>query len=62
MSIAGRISEHPVLSYMTFVLPMLLLLLGIVFKANVFLIILTLAWLGVAFLVLYLPMAEDNNA
>lgn len=62
MSMAGRISEYPILSYLTFVMPMLLLALGVIFRANVFLIIAAIAWLGVAFFVLYLPVADDANA
>jgi ABC-type Fe3+ transport system permease subunit len=56
-----KLAGHPVLVYVTFVLPIVLLALGIVFKANVFLLILTIAWLGTAFIVLFLPVASDNG-
>jgi hypothetical protein len=62
MSMAGRISGYPLLSYLTFVMPILLLALGIIFRANVFLIIMSITWLGVALLVLYLPVADENRA
>jgi len=58
---AENLSKHPILTYITFVLPMILLALCIVFEANVFLIILTLAWLGTALVVLFLPMAKDRE-
>jgi hypothetical protein len=56
-----RLLEHPMLVYLTFVLPMLLLAIGIAVNANVFLIILDVAWLGVSLLVLFLPIASDNG-
>jgi hypothetical protein len=57
-----RLLEHPMLVYLTFVLPMLLLAVGIAVKASVFLIIMDLAWLGVSFMVLFLPIATDNGS
>jgi hypothetical protein len=58
---AEGMSGHPILMYLTFVLPVILLALGVVFEASVFLIILTILWLGVAFGVLYLPLAGDDG-
>jgi len=57
---ADGISGHPILAYLTFVLPVLLLVLGLVFHASVFLIIMAILWLGVSFTVLYLPLAGDD--
>ncbi|MBU0684451.1 MAG: hypothetical protein ABIE25_07720 [Thermoplasmatota archaeon] len=57
-----RLLEHPLLVYVTFVLPMLLLVVGIAVNASVFLIMLDLAWLGVSFIILYLPIASDNGS
>ncbi|MGQ9587969.1 MAG: hypothetical protein ACUVT7_06280 [Thermoplasmata archaeon] len=57
-----KMLEHPILVYLTFVLPMLLLVLGIVFNASVILMILVLAWLGVALVILFLPIASDDSS
>lgn len=57
---ADKITEHPLLLYLTFVLPILLLALGIVFKANVFILIVVSVWLGVAFVLLFLPIESDT--
>lgn len=57
-----RLLEHPMLVYLTFVLPILLLAVAIAVNANVFLIILDLAWLGVSFMILFLPIASDNGS
>jgi len=59
---ADRILEHPILAYITFALPAILLVLGIIFRANVFLMIITIAWLGAAFVVIFLPLAEDDGS
>lgn len=57
-----KMSEHPIIAYVTFVLPLILLLLGILFSASVFLLIAVCAWLGVAFFVFFLPMASDDGS
>jgi hypothetical protein len=59
---AEELKKHPILTYLTFVLPMALLAIGAAVKANVFLMILTIAWLGVAFMVLFLPIESDNGS
>ena len=53
--------EHPLTFYVTFVLPVLLFVVGVVFRANVFLLILCGMWLGVAFFVLYLPIETEDR-
>lgn len=58
---AEGISGHPIIAYLTFVMPIVLLVLGMIFDANVFLMIMTILWLGVAFAVLYLPLASDGG-
>ena len=58
---AERLRDHPLLLYVTFVMPILLLALGIILKANVFLLIVAAAWLGVSFIVLFLPVASDED-
>jgi hypothetical protein len=59
---AEKLSEHPILLYVTFVMPMVLLLLAIVYNASLFQIMVLLAWLGVAFVVLFLPVSSDNGS
>jgi hypothetical protein len=58
---AERLTDHPILLYLTFVLPMLLLALGIIFNASSFQIIVLMAWLGAAIMILFLPIASDNG-
>lgn len=58
---AEKLTDHPILLYVTFVLPMLLLVLGMIFNASSFQIIVLLAWLGVSFIILFLPIASDNG-
>jgi hypothetical protein len=59
---AEKLSEHPILAYLIFVVPMVLLALALLAKANVMLLILITAWLGVAFVILFLPVASDNGS
>jgi predicted lysophospholipase L1 biosynthesis ABC-type transport system permease subunit len=59
---AEELKKHPILTYLTFVLPMALLMIGIAISANVLLIIITIAWLGIAFIVLFLPIESDNGS
>lgn len=59
---AEGISGHPILTYLTFALPAILLVAGILLGANVFLLIVTIMWLGTAFAVLYLPLAGDDGS
>ncbi|HIJ16619.1 MAG TPA: hypothetical protein HA364_02415 [Thermoplasmata archaeon] len=59
---ADGISGHPILAYLTFAMPAILLVLGLVFHASVFLIIMTILWLGIGFTVLYLPLASDDGS
>jgi hypothetical protein len=57
---AEKFTEHPILLYLTFVMPMLLLALGIIFKASAFLLIVAAAWVGVALVLLFLPVESDT--
>lgn len=59
---AEGMSGHPILAYLTFVLPIVLLVLWIAIGASVFLIIMTILWLATAFGVLYLPLAGDDSS
>ncbi len=58
---AERLSEHPMLAYLIFVVPMALLAIALLFNANVLVLIAITAWLGVAFIILFLPVASDNG-
>jgi hypothetical protein len=59
---AEKLREHLILTYVTFVLPILLLMIALAVKANVFLIILIVSWLGVALMILFLPIESDNGS
>jgi hypothetical protein len=59
---AERLNEHPILTYVTLVMPMLLLAIALLVNANVFLLIIILLWLGVAFVVLFLPIESDDGS
>ncbi len=59
VDMAEKLTEHPILLYLTFILPIILLALGIILKANVFLLIVVCAWLGTALLLLFLPLESD---
>lgn len=62
VTMAEKVSEHPVVLYLTFVLPIVLLALGILFDASVLQLIAVMAWLGVALMILFLPIASDNGS
>lgn len=57
---AEKITDHLTLAYITFVLPVILLVLGVMLGANIMLLMITIVWFGVALAVLYLPMAKDD--
>jgi hypothetical protein len=59
---AERLTAHPILTYLTFVLPVLLMIVALAVNANIFVIIVILAWLGVAFVLLLLPIESDTNS
>lgn len=59
---AEELSKHPILAYVTFVLPAVLLALEVMTGANVFLMALTILWFGVSFGVLYLPLVDDKGS
>jgi hypothetical protein len=59
---AEKFTDHPLLSYLIFVVPMALLALAILFRASVLVLIAVTAWLGVAFVILFLPVATDNGS
>lgn len=59
---AEKLREHPILTYVTFLLPILLLAIAMIVEANVFLIIMILVWLGVAMMMLFLPIESDDGS
>lgn len=59
---AEKLTEHPILLYLTFVLPIALLFLAMVVNASLFPIMALLAWLGIAFVILYLPISSDDGS
>ncbi len=58
---AERLRDHLLILYVAFVMPILLLIIGALVHANVLLLILAAVWLGVSFILLFLPMASDNG-
>jgi hypothetical protein len=58
---AEDLKKHPMLAYVTFVLPMALLAIGAAISASLILIILTIAWLGAAFMILFLPIEAESS-
>ena len=61
VQMAEKFTEHPILSYLIFIMPMLLLVLGMIFKANVFLMIIATTLVGVTMIVLFLPVESDTT-
>jgi len=57
---AEKLTEHPILLYLIFIMPMILLALGIIFRANVFLLIIATAWIGVSLILFFLPIESDT--
>jgi len=57
-----KLTEHPLVIYLTFVMPLILLIIGIIVNAGIFPLLILLAWIGTAFVVLFLPMASDNGS
>ncbi|UCE44727.1 MAG: hypothetical protein JSU93_04785 [Methanobacteriota archaeon] len=58
---AFSISKHPMIFFVTFPLPALLMVLGAIFNASAFLFIICGTWLGVAMMILYLPIETDSE-
>jgi len=57
-----HLKEHPILAYLTFVVPVALLALGVAFRANVILLLIAIVWLGVSITLLFLPLASDDGS
>jgi hypothetical protein len=59
---AEKLTDHPLVLYLSFVMPVALLIMGIIARVNVMFLILAAAWLGVSLILLFLPIATDNGA
>jgi len=57
-----HLKKHPILTYLTFVVPVALLALGVAFRANVLLLLVAIVWLGVSLTLLFLPIASDDGS
>ena len=58
---AFSIREHPLIFFATFPLPALLMVLGTIFGASAFLFIICGTWIGVALMILYLPVETNSS-
>jgi hypothetical protein len=59
---AERLIEHPLIIYFAFIMPIALLIIGAVAHTSVLFLIMAAAWLGVSFILLFLPIASDNGS
>ena len=60
-NMAERLRDHPLVLYTAFVMPIALLIIGALTHANVLFLIIIAAWLGISFILLFLPIASDNG-
>ena len=56
------LKEHPLIIYLTLILPALLLGVAVLIGANLFLIILILVWIGASFIILFVPVTTDSGS
>ncbi len=56
-----KLKGHPVILYLAFVLPVLMLICAAILGASVFVFLVITAWIGVSLMVLVLPVANDNG-
>ena len=59
---AERLREHPLIIYFAFIMPIALLTIGALAHASVLYLIMAAAWLGISFMLLFLPIASDNGS
>jgi uncharacterized MnhB-related membrane protein len=60
VQMAEKLTEHPILLYLIFIMPIVLLALGVIFNANVFLLIVAASWMGIALILFFLPIESDT--
>ncbi|HEX7391650.1 MAG TPA: hypothetical protein VF374_01690 [Thermoplasmata archaeon] len=56
------LKEHPLIIYMSLILPALLLGATILLDASLFLIMVILVWIGISFIILVLPVTTDSGS
>jgi len=56
-----RLRDHPVILYLAFVLPVLMLVCAAILGASVFVFLVILVWIGVSLMVLVLPVSNDSG-
>jgi hypothetical protein len=59
---AEKLRDHPLVLYFAFIMPIALLIIGALAHVGVLFLIMAAAWLGVSFILLFLPIASDNGA
>lgn len=57
-----KLKEHPVIVYLAFVLPVLMFVSAMILGASVLVFLGILAWIGISFLVLFLPVSNDSGS
>ncbi len=58
---AERLRDHPLVFYVAFIMPIALLIIGAIAHANLLFLIGAAAWVGISFILLFLPIASDNG-
>lgn len=57
-----KLREHPIIVYLAFVLPVLMLVSAVVLGASVLVFLAIMAWIGISFMVLFLPVTSDDGS
>lgn len=61
-TMSSVLKEHPLIIYMSLILPALLLGAAIILEASLFLIMIILVWIGISFIILVLPVTTDSGS
>ncbi|OGS52382.1 MAG: hypothetical protein A3K75_03310 [Euryarchaeota archaeon RBG_13_61_15] len=61
-TMSSVLKEHPLIIYMSLILPALLLGATILLEASLFLIMVILVWIGISFIILVLPVTTDSGS
>lgn len=61
-TMSSVLKEHPLIIYMSLILPALLLGAVILLGASLFLIMVILVWIGISFIILVLPVTTDSGS
>ena len=59
---AESLRDHPMVLYVAFIMPIALLIIGALAHVKVLYLIVAAAWIGVSFILLFLPIASDNGS